>query len=439
MGRASVISGLLLVSAIAVDAQQLAAGQKETVDPRLLEKVLRVPGATTRAHAAVIDPNSQRRRAEEGVMVDLGAVRARAGGAGEIRVVRENQNVEAPAGQDEVALRRGDVLAVRRPEGAQPTVSPEGVTVTTSQTILYALDSSQRARELGLVHRTAGLHWQSERARFTGELLVGLMDRENPQATGPLGVKIPVQLLAAPKSINPEALELDSIGDFKAVNIDIEYPDSPFRVQLISRIDLDLPPADLQVFRPQLQLTTASTIQGLGVQESDVTVTGVNTSLPPGQTLTLDLENGWLADRNVTVRQDGTASTRLRSNWLGQGTLRVVAPSMYQADPRTIQFTIPVRFIGATLFGGMLGGFIFVYMLKGKESRRKRSHTWDWIAGVIIGFGVTTMAYAGMKLPEFIPMPAALTGEVAPFALSFICAAAGTTLINAIVGQTKSS
>jgi hypothetical protein len=422
---------------------------EEPIDPRILERIRLPVTSETPSRTIVVEPRTPeaatqpegRVQPAESVTVDLGAVRSRVGPVSEIQVLREGRPLVSPSVEPEtITLNRGDVLAVRRELAVQPVTEPGGVITASSATILYTLDASGRTRELGLVHRSAGLHWRPDRARFSGELLVGLLDRENPQARESLdGAAIPVQLLAPPGALDRTDLTLARIGaPFERVNVEVDVSGDPFTVDLVSQIDPDLPRAELRVFRPRVAISAPSALQGLGVEEAVVTVSAVGVNLRPGEVITLDLDNGWLADRTVVVDETGTASTRIRSDWLGTGTLSVLAPAIYEAEPKQIQYTAPVRFLAATLIGAMLGALVLVYMLKRSEQGSKRAYGMDWIVGVIIGAGATTMAYAGMKLPEWIPLPAVLAGEVAPFALAFICAAAGTALMHSIVGGARS-
>jgi hypothetical protein len=412
---------------------------EEAIDPGVLEQI-RVPVSTDTPSTMILMEREP--VAGQSVTVDLSALRTRVGTSANIQVIREGRRAEeSPPDRGTITLNRGDLLAVRRDLPLQSLTDAEGITTTSSPTIFYALDTSGRTRELGLIHRSAGLHWRADRARFSGELLVGLRDREDDRASGSLdGVTIPVQLLAAPGALDRTDLVLTSVGSpFQRVIVETELSADPFTVELISQLDPDLPRAELHVFRPRLALSGPSALQGLGVGEAIVTISGIDASLRPGEAITLDLDNGWLADRTVVVDETGTASTRIRSDWLGSATLRVVAPSTYEADPKEIRYTPPVRFLGATLIGAMFGALVLIYMLKRNESGVKRSYGTDWIIGVIIGSGATTMAYAGMKLPEWIPVPPVLAGEVAPFALAFICAAAGTAVIHSIVGAARPS
>jgi len=412
----------------------------DPIDPRVLER-FRLPGPSTGVRPGV-DATVRRPASAESAArppaatVDLPAVRDRVGAVMDVRVMRQDRSVEdPPATSRTITLRRGDVLAVRRDEPAQPERAADGTLTAPSSTILYALDAAGRTRELGIIHKTAGLFWQPDRSRFAGELLVGVLDRKNPSASGPLGATVPVQLLAAPGAVDQTQLELTWIGlPLQRVTVAVADPEDPFPIHVVSQIDLDLPNAALPVRRPRLSIAAPARIPGLGVGDAVVTVSASAATVPPRATITLSLDNGWLADPTLVLGDDGTATTRIRSAWIGSGTLRVVT-NPYEAAPREIDYTVPVRFLAATALGAMLGALVLVHMLGRNESAARWSRMRDWVVGVVIGVGATTMAYAGMALPEYIPMPSTLTGEIAPFALAFICAAAGTGLIHSIIGM----
>ncbi len=66
--------------------------------------------------------------------------------------------------------------------------------------------------DVGVLSAAAQTNTQPDTGRFTGELLVGILDRENPLASEPLGSTIPIQLLAAPGSLKLTDLQVDRIG-----------------------------------------------------------------------------------------------------------------------------------------------------------------------------------------------------------------------------------
>ena len=98
-----------------------------------------------------------------------------------------------------------------------------------------------------------------------------------------------------------------------------------------------------------------------------------------------------------------------------------------------IHYQVPILLLVATIIGAMLGATIFVYSLT-RGGERKRGFVVDWLVGCIVGIGATAMVYAGMRLPEWIPMPKALVGAIVPFALAFVCAAMGAALIHFFTG-----
>lgn len=436
------------------DLSEARLSPSQVIDPRVLHQ-LQTRVSDTSAHTSIaaepsplgVSSGSPLSTAaavprsgvtQPSMRIDLSKLSLRAGDLSNIRVFRSDRLVDevAPA-QESIAIKPGDVLAVQRDLPATIATTDDGSTVASSQTILYTVDQRGRTRELGLVHKTAGLHWVPDSSRFVGELMIGLLDRENENASEPVQANIPVQLLAAAGTLDRSQLEIERVGlPFQVIGVSVEGPDDPFKVELVSQIDLDLPPAELTVHRPRLSLLVPTHVQGLGVEAVDVTIGAVGAPLRPGQVITLDIDRGWLDKRTLEVGPLGTASTRLRSSGLGVGTLRLGA-GVYFADPVAITFTVPWRFIIATLLGGVAGATVFVYTLSRKHPQSRRRYTMDWVVGVLIGSGATAMAYAGMRLPDWVPVPSLLVGEVVPFALAFICAAGGTAIIDGVIGVSR--
>ena len=363
------------------------------------------------------------------VSVDIEALKGAAGDIGDVRVFRDGAAVDV-SGESNVALAQGEFLAIRSTDVQPVTAQVEGATQTASPTSVIAVDSGNVARQLALIHRTRGLVWDYAKRQFTGELLVGIIDRANPGQEAVLPNPIPVQLLAAGGAVSPNELEIDRVGGrFKRVDVAIPDPEDPFEIQLVSRVDPDLPGAALPLKRIQLVLMAPEQVDALGVGNAEVTVRARNGQLRQGETVTLYLDNGDLQESTLVADGNGVAHTRVRSTRTGEGTLSV-SGGPYAAAPVEIRYAFPVLWLVATLLGAMLGASIFVYTLaRRKAPRQKKSVGIDWLVGVAVGIGTTAMAYAGMKLPAFIPMPHALAGVIVPFALAFVCAAMGSALI----------
>lgn len=366
--------------------------------------------------------------------LDTRLLQQRVGNLANARLIRgDGPNAMISAGSGEIDLHKGDVVVVPTLHPPTVTLQPDGGRLASSSTVLYLLDEANDLRELGLAYQASDLVWMEAEKRFIGTLLVGLVDRNDTTASVALTTAIPIQLLGDAGAVDPVQVDIVRIGNsFQPVTITTDGGTSPFKVRLVSQFDPNMPPAELKVRNPGLAISVAEHVPGLSVGSAAVTVTAIGAPLSEGQPVILELDHGWLSDYTPVADASGVARTRLWSAGLTPAKLSV-APGRYSAVARTINYDIPTAFFLATLLGSLAGSSIFVYLLSRKAPRSRRSYTRDWAAGVVIGFGATVMAYAGMRLPEWLPLPAALAGELAPFALGFICAAAGSALINAIV------
>lgn len=346
--------------------------------------------------------------------IDLHALKLQIPEIGKASVVSNNTIKQIPDSTSSFEVFPGKMVTVQNNAPVAQTVVGQQTT-TASSTVLFTLDDQNRIRTLGLVHKTAGLYWQRDKQNFIGELLIGVIDRENVQATGPLSINVPVQLLAKSGSLERKELKIDHIGSpLVSVAIQTDNPDDPFKIQLVSQVDANLPPAELVVNRPRLTLSAPSSIQGWGVEVARVTLRGSNTELQPGNTISLELDRPGLLESTSQVQADGTATMRLRSSGLGNATLSIM-PGVYSAEPKIIRFVLPWAFGISTLIGASLGALVFAL-------RRRTSKMKYWIIGLLIGSVGTVMAYVGLRLPVWIPVPEHLVGEAVPFALAFLCA-----------------
>lgn len=175
-------------------------------------------------------------------------------------------------------------------------------------------------------------------------------------------------------------------------------------------------------------------LKGLGLGATDVIIQPHETHLRPGESIALQVDRGWLRDNPVTVDDAGRASTLLRSDWIGNAELKLASTDIYRAAPVMIEYTFPVRFLISSAIGAMLGALVYVYRLRRTGDRSRRRLVFDWLVGSVVGVVAPLMAYVGMKLPQWMPLPEALTGEVVPFLLAFFAAALGTALIDWIGG-----
>ncbi|MGB0514516.1 MAG: hypothetical protein ACPGJE_06725, partial [Wenzhouxiangellaceae bacterium] len=299
------------------------------------------------------------------------------------------------------------------------------------------VEEDGRLRDLYMVHLSEGLSWRSESEYFQGELLIGVLDRNDPGYSAPLtGRTIPVQLLAREGELSEDSLAVKRIGQpYQKVNIKVDVPQDPFLIRLISQLDEQLPHAELTVTRPELAISGPDQLMGLGIGAGSVLVSGKNTRLAPGAQVDLKLSQGWPDTMSLEADADGVARGTIRSDWIGAGTLSLAPNGIYQADPETVDYVMPIRFLFACAIGAMLGALVFVYRRVRAGDRSRKVLLFDWLIGALVGGVIPILAYTGFKLPQWLPIPDVLTGETVPFAIAFIAAAAGTATIDWFAGR----
>ena len=372
---------------------------------------------------------------QQASVIDLAALRHEAGiAAVELHSVRGDAESIDLAGLEEVTLEQGHILTIRHPL-ANPIISMEhGAAQAVSPTRLLTVDASGVLRQLSLVHRVQELTWSHEENRYTGTLLIGLIDATRPRDFERLAMPVPVQLLAAGARLAPGELELRWIGGrFERVEVAIVDPEDPFRIQLVSQVDPDLPAAEVPLRRISLVIRAPTQIDALGLESATVTVRAQAGRLPAGALISLALDNGVLENSDLVANASGVAKTRMSSTRFGEGRLTLVG-GPYAAAPVTVRYAPPWLFLTATLIGATLGAALYVYAVF-RRGRRCRWLALDWVAGLIAGIGITAMLYAGIKLPEWLPMPENLVGSVVPFAVAFMAAAMAAAVVGYLTGM----
>jgi len=403
-----------------------------TLSPDVLRNALQGQSSVS---AEVPDASVQSR-------LNLEQIRAQVGPAGKIQLFND-----AGSGStvDEAArslnVKPGDLLTIQNATAAPAVTQAGGLKTTASSTRLLLVEEDGRLRDLQMVHLSEGLGWRSESSQFEGELLIGVLDRNDPGYSAPLsGRTIPVQLMTGNGQLSSDSLALKRIGQpYEKVEVKVEFPDDPFAVRLVSQVDEHLPVAELEVQRPELSISGPDRLMGLGIGAGTVLVSGKNTRLAGGDQIVLKLSQGWPDTMTLSVDADGVARGRVRSDWVGDGILSLAPSGVYRADAITIEYGTPARFIIASVLGAMLGALVFVYRRWRAGDRSRKVLLFDWLVGTLVGGIVPLMAYTGFNLPQWLPIPDALTGEAVPFVLAFLAAAAGTAMIDWVAGRGRSA
>ena len=231
---------------------------------------------------------------------------------------------------------------------------------------------------------------------FVGELRVGVVDvldsLTQRTLSRPLWFEVAESDLATPSS-----LQIDTAGTRPlAFAIAERRPATPFRVRVSSSFDQQGIVVPLRV-KPTLFIETdRGTLQGLGLEKTDVHITSYGLENPEGTTISLSSPDSPHLDASILrLDKEGRASTSLRSDWPGPMSLSANAPG-FDSVPVTIAVIWPLQTLVFSIGGGLLGGLIRLL----PSASRGTSRRW-WLAlAVSIGIGllVFTLAVLGVKV-----------------------------------------
>ena len=180
-------------------------------------------------------------------------------------------------------------------------------------------------------------------------------------------------------------------------------------------ISLDLP------LNPELMVEPGnSTIEGLGLGTTEINVSVVGLPNPKNRTVTLHTSSGYLKDTNLRLDENGTASTRLRSDNLGPATINAMSPGLARATA-PIDYRLPYISFSASIVGGLVGGIISI------GTSRRRKVVLPLLVSVLVGLLVSALYAVGVNV---LPVtPTVTVGALLVFAVSGLGAFLGPRVL----------
>jgi len=240
-----------------------------------------------------------------------------------------------------------------------------------------------------------GLMLRGNDGVYSGDVFVGVMNRQNRAASDPLGAPVHVLVAGQVDTIDP------------AAGVEITHTNQPFqRVALRARptgnqvlvtarasFASDNTEVPIRVVRPRLRLTvTPAGIQGFGLETADVVVQAEGHPNPAGLTVTVVPTAGRVEpDPVTTLNEQGVATARLRANGLGSASVTATGADFEDSESRPIEYGFPWLFIGGVLLGGVAGGIL---------KRRGPSSVWSrvLVRSVLRGLAVAALYVAGVNV-----------------------------------------
>jgi hypothetical protein len=257
---------------------------------------------------------------------------------------------------------------------------------------------------------------------FEGELLVGVTEIVDSQVTRQLPTPLLFEIVGAVRSV-PERVLVDTTSPpFRRVRVMIDsIQNRAAKLLIVSVIDR----AGTEISLPlagELSVDTASDgIEGWGLETTKVNVT-LGGSNAGHRKVTLGVKpSGYLEPSVLTLDADGTGQAELRSGGTGAALITVSNPEFRPAT-KEIDYRLPLRTLGASILGALLGAAASFLTASAKRGRPVRR-----IAGsALFGLIVFALYAAGVNI---LPVqPKVTAGQVLVLAVSALGAFIGPTV-----------
>ena len=238
---------------------------------------------------------------------------------------------------------------------------------------------------------SAGLE-MTENGSYTANLLVGVLDREKPNAR-----TLPTKMWVLLKSADV---------NFANPQVELTHTNLPFEAAALSghpsqdtaHIEMQMAIGNMSkiipVLRPGVLIAGPRNAEGLGAEQVTLVI-----SLAPGsgkilRSVGLKAEKGSLVPQLVKVSELESQEVQYRSRFLGADSIIATAPGMAPGMHR-IRVGFPFGFLLATLLGGGMGAVILRLL---KPKRDVAALTRYFVGGILVGIIVACAFALGVNV-----------------------------------------
>jgi hypothetical protein len=261
------------------------------------------------------------------------------------------------------------------------------------------VDSSGNQRVLApfFVLVGGGLSYDVQSRTYRGTALVGVEDTlhlDEPSAVLPRPLRLQITTTSG-GTVTPAQLAISHTSlDYDSVRI--ESTDSTN-----IRIRTGADPAGILIRIPVRSLSVAMIPQQTSLQAFGLGTTNISVSLPRGvarsDTAVVTFSATKAPVRPASVRLSGgdAATVNLRSGLPGRDSIRAFLDGV-QVGETFVDFDAPWMFLGATIFGLLLGGS--ARFVSAKRRKKVRALSWDIVKGAPFGFIAAAASAIGLDL-----------------------------------------
>lgn len=293
-------------------------------------------------------------------------------------------------------------------------------------------DGTQQS--LVVTSHSQGLFWQPESQSFLADLILSVLDENNPSDTSNLNPKVPVHLTGRPGSIGQTEFLFDRLGDWsKRTPVTTDVGGDSFPVTILTPIAPNGTLAkDIPFVKPRLKLQASpEEIDGLGLQSTHISLQVAEEANAIGPDLSFKLTyTGGQPSHDTLITNDSgkTYYTDFWSTGIGEESLSIDDPR-FDISEVVVTTLIPYGFLAAVILGALLGATALVFWRRWKDPNG--AYLWSWLASSVFSVGIVIAVYAGFHLPQIPELPELLrNASITPFGLAFIVAFFITTIVS---------
>ena len=238
------------------------------------------------------------------------------------------------------------------------------------------------------------LAFDPEQQMFSGTIWLGVAEILAGRPPRPLVTPVEFDVLDADFA-DPAHVTVEHTGaPYQQVKLRLAAAIDGGTVTVVSNLVPDPLKLELPVSPALLIDVGRNAIEGLGLETSDVNVRLVGVPNPDGRVVTLRATSGFLDPTKLRFDKDGTASTSIRSDAVGDAVITASSAGVVTSSAG-INYRLPVITFLASILGGLTGGAIRIGT---RPPRRHLSSVRLLIVAVLLGLLVFALYAVGVNV-----------------------------------------
>lgn len=340
---------------------------------------------------------------------------------GKVTAIVDGAIVPATADSADAQAARGGVFIEAKRAAATVAVLPailkqqvQSAQLLPDELVMAGAGAEQPVRVSWYVADSSGLEYSGARQAYVGKVSVACLNADDPQDQSALPVAFSPLVTALGADVAPPVLEVTHFGRWYPMQLVVRRPQAPYNVGVTLNPGTPGASTTLAFAAPRLEVSvTPQPLVGFGITKARVSVRGVGLRDPKDTPLLLSVPGADLDDDQLTLDENGFASTELRVPGLADVSVKAGDPFEGEA---TIRVASPLPFLAAAVLGGLAGAFLR------KRGRRRWGRA--LAVGAVTAVVMTMACFVGINWVDELPGAANLarSGMAVVFVLGAVSA-----------------